>query len=138
MAHKLQAALAMLVFFTPFVAALFISMDHPTLVRGTFILGVILGFLASLVALTLLGPAFVKITFFFSGVLTITGWTVFLLFKDALVPVPGFVLVFIGGVLALGSTFWSGRWLSGRGTGPGGMVNPGASSQDRPSPVTRL
>lgn len=42
-----------------------------------------------------------KITFFFTGVLTIAGWTVFLLFEDALVPVPGFVLVFIGGVLVV-------------------------------------
>lgn len=101
MAHKLQATLATLVFFNPFFAALFIHRDHPTLVRSTFILRGILGFLASLVAVTLPSPAFVKITFFFTGVLTIAGWTVFLLFEDALVPVPGFVLVFIGGVLVV-------------------------------------
>lgn len=107
MFRKFQVVLAVLIFLTPFFAAFFISIAQPALERAMFFSGVLFGLLACITAVTVPCPRFLKITFFLAGAVTTVGWAHFLLFGGSLGVIAGFILVFAGVFLALGSTFWN-------------------------------
>lgn len=107
MTNKSQTVLALMIFLNPFFAALFITMGSPSMMRVMFMVGIFSGLAACVAAAFFTGSIPARITFALAGALATAGWALFLLFGDSRVPMTGFILVSIGGFLALGSTFWS-------------------------------
>lgn len=106
MTPKSQTLLAVLIFLSPFFQAFPMLFGPSELAKAGFIIGIILGLLAVFDAIIRVGLLIPRFAFAIGGLLVAVGWLSFLSMEQSSVPFLGFVLVFIGGTLALGSAFW--------------------------------